>query len=55
MRHTQKTIMQITRVIGGDERGDTLGDLNLTGVNPNLPTTICCPLVKSWGICSPSP
>lgn len=36
MRHTQKTIMQITRVIGGDERGDTLGYLNLTGVNPEL-------------------
>ena len=36
MRHSAKTILQIKRITGGDERGDTYGYLNLSGVNPEL-------------------
>ena len=36
MRHSAKTILQIKRITGGDERGDTYGYLTLSGVNPEL-------------------
>lgn len=55
MRHTQKTTMQITRIVGGDERGDALGDLNLTGVNPELADDDLLSIGKKLGNLQPFP